>query len=231
MGIFHLLIIRNRKDILAEHAVQEHGLYKFLNAVIKKASTNKRSSFKYHDQFWFNTIATGDLLFMAVASADVALDRCFACLEEVMNKFMEKFPKGGERKMFEPAEKRVFKEILQTVLTRFDKGGNFVTKAEEIKANLTQTVEVYSENLEKIIERDIRIDDIAGKVDRLNSSVVFDKDLKQRLLQIGKEKEEDQDRRRTKRLIAHGMTGVIVTLLLIILGIYLCGGYGLSNCF
>lgn len=56
MGIFHVMIVKNKTKSIIEVTLKSHNLHKYLNAVIKNAKDYGMYSYKFREEFTFNLL-------------------------------------------------------------------------------------------------------------------------------------------------------------------------------
>ena len=91
MSLFYALIARSNEIVLCEYTEISGNFPQITRSIIKKIKRNTRSSYTYKDKFVFHYINENDITYLALADSKFNLKIAHQFLEDVKQRFNNKY--------------------------------------------------------------------------------------------------------------------------------------------
>jgi len=206
MSILYALIARASDVVLCEHTEYAGNFQQISRVLLRKIKKNSKFSIEY-DKFKFNYINENDISYLCMTEG--APDQlAFAYLSDIRKKFIQTYD-YDKIAGFYAYQLNEFSDVLKQLMTYYNSNPSF-TKAGEIIKDLQDAKNVMVENIEKLLDRDERLNIIAMKSNNLNQ---HSKNINYMSAKIKKQEKMKQ----MKTMLMMGGAAVIIILILLIL--------------
>jgi hypothetical protein len=77
MSIFHLAIIKNQSELIAEYIIRKHKLFKVMKALVKRVDRRGKMAFRYKEKVMINLLKQKDIIALGVTTIECPVKRSF----------------------------------------------------------------------------------------------------------------------------------------------------------
>lgn len=213
MPIFYGLIVRDTKTVLCEYTSHTGNFQQVTRQLFPYIEKNKKKSFQTSDYF-FHCIDDNGISFMCMADGNTERKVAYAFLADLEKTFYNTF------NMMEIQNARSYElEFAETIRKKMEffneKGIGFDNKSEDVLKNLHDVKNVMVENMEKLLQRDFKIEVCLAKAREINSySVTY------------KKRARGYNRMQRNRKIWYALGGILLLAVIIFVIVLIsCGGF------
>lgn len=218
MSIIYALVAKDGDTVLSNGQIASGNFPQVTQSILGKIQPNKQCSLTYNSHYMFHYISKGDLTVLCLSETDYKISLAKVFLQQLRKQFMERYPEHKIEKAYAYSMKKFNKEIEKLIKHyNSDKVDKYKACLNEVNKLKNQTLD----NINKLLEREEKVEILVQKTKSMN---IESMGLKRRARKI-RDVERWKDRK-FKLLIF----GVLVILVWIGLS-YVCGGFGMGECF
>jgi len=201
MPITHALLAY-QQDILVEIGPNTQVAHRIVN--LTPANTAIRKSYSYDEQVYHIWGSENGLVALCSADKSLNLKVCFGFLQDIRTRFLDAYPQ------FQYSSPQSFVEFSRILKDRmyFFSHDSSVDTVKQATKQINQLQDIMKDNIEKVLEREERIEILLEHTETLQEDAVGFK-------QIGKEVQRTMHWRDTKRNCFCIVCCVIVTIVII----------------
>ena len=105
MSFFHIAIIKNNSELIAEYILRKHKLFKVMKALVKRAKkSGGKIAYKYKDKVMINLLKKEDIIVLGVTTIEYPMKKTFQCLEDVISLYHLNYSKLEKLTQFQKDE-------------------------------------------------------------------------------------------------------------------------------
>ena len=166
MPILYGLIIRETKTVLCEHTDYAGNFQQITRQLFPYIERNKKKSFQTKE-YTFHCIDDEGITFLCMADEKTERKVAYAYLTEIKNVFYNTFDSLEIQNA--RSYELDFAETIKSKMEFFNENPvGFDNKSEEVMRDLQEVKNVMVENMEKLLERDFKIEVVLAKARDLN---------------------------------------------------------------
>lgn len=227
--ILDFLILNNEKAIVLRNNPVYHDCNKILQSVIDKPKGEGTKSYGFKEnQIFVHLLYEKDFTFLCLCTPEMAAERAFRFLNAVSEKATEKLSATQSQKTKESTQ---LENYVDGLIKFYGDEQIPITKLDILKKEALETSALYVQNLEDILDRGKKIEELKRKTDilRQGSGGVTSgyRKLEEKKVQQLKKIKCKKIRRGITISIAFIFSALLLALIFLL---YLCGGYHFSAC-
>ena len=206
MPIIHVLISKNTDSVLCEYTEYQGNFATIARIFLQKIKPNTRQTIQY-DLYQYHYINQDNITYLCITS-NFPEETTFAFLMEVQRQFLEQNSYDDimkEQSYFF----QYFQKNLKNIMDYYNKCPQKTLSGEIIK-NLVDAKSIAIENIEKLIDRDQKLNITVQKSDKL-----YDQSKNINSLANSIKNQKKAEKLRTMRLLIGG--GIILIIILFII--------------
>ena len=206
MPIIHVLISKNIDTVLCEYTEYQGNFNTIARNFLQKVKPNTRQTIQY-DSYQYHYINKDNITYLCITS-NFPEDTTFAFLMEVQRQFLNQNDYKDIMKK-QSYQMKYFEKNLKNILDYYNKCPEKTLSGEIIK-NLVDAKSIAIENIEKLIERDDKLNITVQKSDKL-----YDQSKNINSLANSIKNQKKAEKLRNMRLLIGG--GIILVIIIFII--------------
>ena len=206
MPIIHVLISKNIDTVLCEYAEYQGNFNTIARNFLQKVKPNTRQTIQY-DSYQYHYINKDNITYLCITS-NFPEDTTFAFLMEVQRQFLNQNDYKDIMKK-QSYQMKYFEKNLKNIMDYYNKCPEKTLSGEIIK-NLVDAKSIAIENIEKLIERDDKLNITVQKSDKL-----YDQSKNINSLANSIKNQKKAEKLRNMRLLIGG--GIILVIIIFII--------------
>ena len=206
MPIIHVLISKNIDTVLCEYTEYQGNFSTIARNFLKKIKPNTRQTIQY-DSYQYHYINKDNITYLCITS-NFPEDTTFAFLMEVQRQFLNQNDYKDIMKK-QSYQLDYFEKNLKNIMDYYNKCPEKTLSGEIIK-NLVDAKSIAIENIEKLIERDDKLNITVQKSDKL-----YDQSKNINSLANSIKNQKKAEKLRNMRLLIGG--GIILVIIIFII--------------
>ena len=206
MPIIHVLISKNIDTVLCEYTEYQGNFNTIARNFLKKIKPNTRQT-KQYDSYQYHYINKDNITYLCITS-NFPEDTTFAFLMEVQRQFLNQNDYKDIMKK-QSYQMEYFEKNLKNIMDYYNKCPEKTLSGEIIK-NLVDAKSIAIENIEKLIERDDKLNITVQKSDKL-----YDQSKNINSLANSIKNQKKAEKLRNMRLLIGG--GIILVIIIFII--------------
>ncbi|KAJ5071828.1 vesicle-associated membrane protein [Anaeramoeba ignava] len=214
MSFIYVLITQN-KNLLFDYSPFDGNFKEICLKFIYHINTENKGSYAY-DQYLLHVLVDQETVFLCMVALSVSRGLAFAFLEKIKKEFNQVF------KQEKPPTKHQKQNFFHFLKTEFDEFSSIknVDTFTKMKNDLDETKHIMKKNIDKIIDRENKLDDLIDKTENLGKYAANFKKTSRNV---------------KRRMCWEKYKTTIVLLLVITVFIYfvaagICGGFHFPKC-
>ena len=205
MPIIHVLISKNIDTVLCEYTEYQGNFNTIARNFLQKVKPNTRQTIQY-DSYQYHYINKDNITYLCITS-NFPEDTTFAFLMEVQRQFLNQNDYKDIMKK-QSYQMKYFEKNLKNIMDYYNKCPEKTLSGEIIK-NLVDAKSIAIENIEKLIERDDKLNITVQKSDKL-----YDQSKNINSLANSIKNQKKAEKLRNMRLLIGG--GIILVIIIFI---------------
>ena len=206
MPIIHVLISKNIDTVLCEYTEYQGNFNTIARNFLQKVKPNTRQTIQY-DSYQYHYINKDNITYLCITS-NFPEDTTFAFLMEVQRQFLNQNDYKDIMKK-QSYQMEYFEKNLKNIMDYYNKCPEKTLSGEIIK-NLVDAKSIAIENIEKLIERDDKLNITVQKSDKL-----YDQSKNINSLANSIKNQKKAEKLRNMRLLIGG--GIILVIIIFII--------------
>ena len=206
MPIIHVLISKNIDTVLCEYTEYQGNFNTIARNFLQKVKPNTRQTIQY-DSYQYHYINKDNITYLCITS-NFPEDTTFAFLMEVQRQFLDQNDYKDIMKK-QSYQLDYFEKNLKNIMDYYNKCPEKTLSGEIIK-NLVDAKSIAIENIEKLIERDDKLNITVQKSDKL-----YDQSKNINSLANSIKNQKKAEKLRNMRLLIGG--GIILVIIIFII--------------
>ena len=206
MPIIHVLISKNIDTVLCEYTEYQGNFNTIARNFLQKVKPNTRQTIQY-DSYQYHYINKDNITYLCITS-NFPEDTTFAFLMEVQRQFLNQNDYKDIMKK-QSYQMKYFEKNLKNIMDYYNKCPEKTLTGEIIK-NLVDAKSIAIENIEKLIERDDKLNITVQKSDKL-----YDQSKNINSLANSIKNQKKAEKLRNMRLLIGG--GIILVIIIFII--------------
>ena len=206
MPIIHVLISKNIDTVLCEYTEYQGNFNTIARNFLQKVKPNTRQTIQY-DSYQYHYINKDNITYLCITS-NFPEDTTFAFLMEVQRQFLNQNDYKDIMKK-QSYQLEYFQKNLKNIMDYYNKCPEKTLSGEIIK-NLVDAKSIAIENIEKLIERDDKLNITVQKSDKL-----YDQSKNINSLANSIKNQKKAEKLRNMRLLIGG--GIILVIIIFII--------------
>ena len=206
MPIIHVLISKNSDTVLCEYTEYQGNFNTIARNFLQKVKPNTRQTIQY-DSYQYHYINKDNITYLCITS-NFPEDTTFAFLMEVQRQFLNQNDYKDIMKK-QSYQLDYFEKNLKNIMDYYNKCPEKTLSGEIIK-NLVDAKSIAIENIEKLIERDDKLNITVQKSDKL-----YDQSKNINSLANSIKNQKKAEKLRNMRLLIGG--GIILVIIIFII--------------
>ena len=206
MPIIHVLISKNIDTVLCEYTEYQGNFNTIARNFLQKVKPNTRQTIQY-DSYQYHYINKDNITYLCITS-NFPEDTTFAFLMEVQRQFLNQNDYKDIMKK-QSYQMEYFQKNLKNIMDYYNKCPEKTLSGEIIK-NLVDAKSIAIENIEKLIERDDKLNITVQKSDKL-----YDQSKNINSLANSIKNQKKAEKLRNMRLLIGG--GIILVIIIFII--------------
>ena len=206
MPIIHVLISKNIDTVLCEYTEYQGNFNTIARNFLQKVKPNTRQTIQY-DSYQYHYINQDNITYLCITS-NFPEDTTFAFLMEVQRQFLNQNDYKDIMKK-QSYQMEYFEKNLKNIMDYYNKCPEKTLSGEIIK-NLVDAKSIAIENIEKLIERDDKLNITVQKSDKL-----YDQSKNINSLANSIKNQKKAEKLRNMRLLIGG--GIILVIIIFII--------------
>ena len=206
MPIIHVLISKNIDTVLCEYTEYQGNFNTIARNFLQKVKPNTRQTIQY-DSYQYHYINKDNITYLCTTS-NFPEDTTFAFLMEVQRQFLNQNDYKDIMKK-QSYQMKYFEKNLKNIMDYYNKCPEKTLSGEIIK-NLVDAKSIAIENIEKLIERDDKLNITVQKSDKL-----YDQSKNINSLANSIKNQKKAEKLRNMRLLIGG--GIILVIIIFII--------------
>ena len=206
MPIIHVLISKNIDTVLCEYTEYQGNFNTIARNFLKKIKPNTHQTIQY-DSYQYHYINKDNITYLCITS-NFPEDTTFAFLMEVQRQFLNQNDYKDIMKK-QSYQMKYFEKNLKNIMDYYNKCPEKTLSGEIIK-NLVDAKSIAIENIEKLIERDDKLNITVQKSDKL-----YDQSKNINSLANSIKNQKKAEKLRNMRLLIGG--GIILVIIIFII--------------
>jgi len=206
MPIIHVLISKNIDTVLCEYTEYQGNFNTIARNFLQKVKPNTRQTIQY-DSYQYHYINKDNITYLCITS-NFPEDTTFAFLMEVQRQFLNQNDYKDIMKK-QSYQMKYFEKNLKNIMDYYNKCPEKTLSGEIIK-NLVDAKSIAIENIEKLIERDDKLNITVQKSDKL-----YDQSKNINSLANSIKNQKKAEKLRNMRLLIGG--GIILVIIIFII--------------
>ena len=206
MPIIHVLISKNIDTVLCEYTEYQGNFNTIARNFLQKVKPNTRQTIQY-DSYQYHYINKDNITYLCITS-NFPEDTTFAFLMEVQRQFLNQNDYKDIMKK-QSYQMEYFEKNLKNIMDYYNKCPEKTLSGEIIK-NLVDAKSIAIENIEKLIERDDKLNITVQKSDKL-----YDQSKNINSLANSIKNQKKAEKVRNMRLLIGG--GIILVIIIFII--------------
>ena len=206
MPIIHVLISKNSDTVLCEYTEYQGNFNTIARNFLQKVKPNTRQTIQY-DSYQYHYINKDNITYLCITS-NFPEDTTFAFLMEVQRQFLNQNDYKDIMKK-QSYQLEYFQKNLKNIMDYYNKCPEKTLSGEIIK-NLVDAKSIAIENIEKLIERDDKLNITVQKSDKL-----YDQSKNINSLANSIKNQKKAEKLRNMRLLIGG--GIILVIIIFII--------------
>ena len=206
MPIIHVLISKNIDTVLCEYTEYQGNFNTIARNFLQKVKPNTRQTIQY-DSYQYHYINKDNITYLCITS-NFPEDTTFAFLMEVQRQFLNQNDYKDIMKK-QSYQLEYFEKNLKNIMDYYNKCPEKTLSGEIIK-NLVDAKSIAIENIEKLIERDDKLNITVQKSDKL-----YDQSKNINSLANSIKNQKKAEKLRNMRLLIGG--GIILVIIIFII--------------
>ena len=206
MPIIHVLISKNIDTVLCEYTEYQGNFNTIARNFLQKVKPNTRQTIQY-DSYQYHYINKDNITYLCITS-NFPEDTTFAFLMEVQRQFLNQNDYKDIMKK-QSYQMKYFEKNLKNIMDYYNKCPEKTLSGEIIK-NLVDAKSIAIENIEKLIERDDKLNITVQKSDKL-----YDQSKNINSLANSIKNQKKAEKLRHMRLLIGG--GIILVIIIFII--------------
>ena len=213
MPIYYGLVVKEAKTVLWDFTEFGGNFQQITRQLFPYIDKNKRKSFQA-SEYYFHCIDDEGITFLCMANEETDRKVAYAFLEDLKKTFYDTF-NITEIQNARSYELNFSEQIKKKIAFFNEKGIGFDSKSKDVLRDLEGVKNILVENMEKIIDRDLKIEVWLSKAKEINQySMTY------------KKRAKNYNKMQRNRKIWYIISGILILAIIIFVVILIsCGGF------
>eukprot|EP01015_Nassula_variabilis_P003901 TRINITY_DN1266_c0_g1_i11.p1 TRINITY_DN1266_c0_g1~~TRINITY_DN1266_c0_g1_i11.p1 ORF type:complete len:220 (+),score=18.59 TRINITY_DN1266_c0_g1_i11:62-721(+) len=218
MSIIYTVVARGKDVVLAEYNTASGNFPQITRNILRKVPNNISITYTQGNQYTFHVINEDDFSYLCMTEIKFERRLAFLFLQHIREAFLEKYAESERRDAIQYALNNSFSNTIRQKMHQFNTDPP--DKLMKLKTDLNDAKNIMVENIDKLLEREERLDILVKKTANMNTMAT---NIKKKSTEV---KRQAQWRSIRLKIIIVLIVLIVIYLVLSII----CGGFALKGC-